>query len=133
MRLKSLACLSFILLCHCGSWLTEPDLYEQELPDATVGIVYEYQFEYLDNANEVSFAVTAGAIPNGMYLSDAGVLSGAANQSGLYEFEVTLTEAVDSGYNDSFDDDIGDDDTTSSTNDAEESDAEWFTLTVLES
>lgn len=129
-----LSLIGLLTLCQCASWLVSPDLYEQELPNAATGEYYEYQLEYEDHSNTVSFNVTDGELPGGFYLSGAGILSGTPVQSGIYEFEVTLTEEIDTGYNDTDDDESDISGTsTSSTNDAEETDSEWFTLTVLES
>ena len=45
-----------------------------------------------------SFAVTAGALPPGLTLSSAGVLSGTVGAAGTYNFTVTATESSAGAY-----------------------------------
>jgi len=40
-----------------------------------------------------TWAVTSGALPTGLTLSSAGILSGTATQSGTFNFTVTVTDA----------------------------------------
>ncbi|NGM51977.1 autotransporter domain-containing protein [Caulobacter sp. 602-2] len=65
------------------------------LPAGTATVPYTATFSAAGGTSPYSYAVTAGALPNGLTLSTGGVISGAALQSatGVANFTVTATDA----------------------------------------
>lgn len=65
------------------------------LPAGTATVPYTATFSAAGGTSPYSYAVTAGALPNGLTLSAGGVISGAALQSatGVANFTVTATDA----------------------------------------
>ncbi len=63
------------------------------LPDGAVGVAYSQTLTGSGGAAAYNFAVTAGALPNGLTLSASGVLSGAPTGVGGFNFTVTATDA----------------------------------------
>ncbi len=63
------------------------------LPNGTVGQVYTANLSASGGLSPYTFAVTVGALPPGLSLSAAGVISGTPTASGLYNFTVTATDA----------------------------------------
>jgi hypothetical protein len=59
------------------------------LPTGTAGQAYRYQ---LQGQNVASWSVTAGALPPGLTLSAAGVVSGTPTTAGTYPFTVTAAQ-----------------------------------------
>ena len=62
------------------------------VPDATVGVDYEVLFVATGGNGPHTFAVTAGSLPAGLFLSSDGTLNGAPTTPGDYEFTVTATD-----------------------------------------
>src|SRR5690606_28240544 len=62
------------------------------VPDATVGVDYEVLFVATGGNGPHSFAVTAGSLPAGLFLSSDGTLNGAPTTQGDYAFTVTATD-----------------------------------------
>jgi len=63
------------------------------LPNTTAGIVYNQSFTATGGVSPYTFAVTAGALPNGVVLAGGGALSGTATTSGTFNFTVTAADA----------------------------------------
>jgi gliding motility-associated-like protein len=63
------------------------------LPDATATIAYSQTITASGGTTPHSFAITAGALPAGLTLSSAGVLSGTPTVGGSFNFTVTGTDA----------------------------------------
>jgi hypothetical protein len=63
------------------------------LPSGTTGAMYSQTLTASGGAAPYSFAVTAGALPNGITLSSAGALFGMPTVSGGFNFTVTATDA----------------------------------------
>ncbi|MCJ8055281.1 putative Ig domain-containing protein [Shinella curvata] len=63
------------------------------LPAGTVGTAYSKTFSATKGTAPYSYAVTSGALPNGLALSTAGVVSGTPDADGAYSFDVTATDA----------------------------------------
>ena len=63
------------------------------LPAATVAQAYSASFGATGGTAPYSYAVTGGALPGGLTLSPAGVLSGAPTAGGSFEFIVTATDS----------------------------------------
>jgi hypothetical protein len=57
------------------------------------GQSYSHQFTATGGTSPYSWAVTAGALPPGMSLSAAGLLSGTPTASGSYPVTVTVSDA----------------------------------------
>lgn len=56
------------------------------------GTAYDVTFQSSGGTGPYTYAVTAGALPQGLTLSTAGRLSGTAAQSGIFTFTVTATD-----------------------------------------
>jgi len=63
------------------------------LPAATVAVAYSQTVTASGGTAPYSYVVTAGALPAGVSLSPAGVLSGAPTQGGAFAFTVTATDS----------------------------------------
>lgn len=63
------------------------------LSDASVASAYSATFFATDCVGPCTFAVTAGALPAGLTLSSAGLLSGTPTAGGVFNFTVTVTDA----------------------------------------
>jgi large repetitive protein len=63
------------------------------LPNTTAGLSYSQTLSASGGAAPYAFAVTAGALPNGLTLSSGGALSGTITASGTFNFTVTATDA----------------------------------------
>jgi large repetitive protein len=62
------------------------------LPDTTAGLTYLQNLSASGGIEPYSFAVTAGALPNGLLLVSTGALSGTTTSSGTFNFTVTATD-----------------------------------------
>ena len=63
------------------------------LPDASIGASYSQTVTAAGGTGAYSYAVTAGALPAGLALSPAGVLSGTATAGGTFNFTITATDS----------------------------------------
>ncbi|KRA45202.1 putative Ig domain-containing protein [Pseudoxanthomonas sp. Root630] len=63
------------------------------LPNATAGTAYAQTVTAAGGVAPYGFAVTAGALPTGMTLSNSGALSGTPSAIGTFNFTVTATDA----------------------------------------
>ena len=64
------------------------------LPSATVGTSYSQALSASGGTSPYAFSVTAGALPAGLTLSSAGLLSGTPATTGTFTFTVTATDAA---------------------------------------
>ena len=64
------------------------------IPAAQAGAAFSYQFQPAGNTDSFQWSVTAGALPAGLSLSVAGVLSGRPAAAGTATFTVTATSAA---------------------------------------
>jgi hypothetical protein len=64
------------------------------LPDATISVPYSESIIASGGAPPISMAISSGALPGGLTLSLAGLLSGTPTQSGTFHFNVTATDSV---------------------------------------
>ncbi len=64
------------------------------LPVATLNESYSQTLQALNGTGTVSYAVTAGSLPQGVTLDSTGVLSGTPNTAGTYNFSVTATDSA---------------------------------------
>ncbi len=64
-----------------------------QLPSATVGTSYRYQFTANGGVLPYTFGFTQGSLPPGVQLSAQGLLSGTPNQAGLYSFVVEVCDS----------------------------------------
>ena len=63
------------------------------IPSGTEGVAYSpVTFTVTGGTGTVTFAVTSGALPSGLTLTSAGVLSGTPTQTGTFSFTVTATD-----------------------------------------
>ena len=63
------------------------------VPDATAGSPYSQALNATGGTTPHTFAVTGGALPSGLTLSTAGVISGTPTTNGPFTFTVTATDA----------------------------------------
>ena len=63
------------------------------LPNTTAGLGYSQTLTATGGVAPYTFAVTAGALPNGLTLGSGGALSGTTTTSGTFNFTVTATDA----------------------------------------
>ncbi|WP_369944859.1 putative Ig domain-containing protein [Xanthomonas medicagonis] len=66
------------------------------LPTATAGTAYSQTLTASGGTAPYGFAVTAGALPAGLTLNTAGVLSGTPTASGSFNFTATATDSAGS-------------------------------------
>jgi uncharacterized protein YhjY with autotransporter beta-barrel domain len=64
------------------------------LPQGTGGVAYSQSITAAGGATPYSFAVTAGALPPGVSMSSAGVVSGTPTAAGTFNFTVQVTDAA---------------------------------------
>ena len=64
------------------------------IPAVTQGQAYSQQLTAVGGNAPYSFAITAGALPAGVTMDSAGLISGTSNTSGSYSFTVTTTDAT---------------------------------------
>lgn len=64
------------------------------LPGATVNGSYSQQLTAAGGTAPYTYAVTAGALPSGLTLSSAGLLSGSVTTTGSASFTVTATDSA---------------------------------------
>jgi sugar lactone lactonase YvrE len=74
-----------------------PEIDTATLADGEINLPYTGQIHAFGGAAPYSWAVTGGALPTGLVLSDIGTpattLSGIPSSTGTFNFEVTLTDA----------------------------------------
>ena len=63
------------------------------LPNGATGTAYSQTITASGGTAPYSFAITTGALPAGLSLTSAGVLSGTPTASGSFTFTVTATDA----------------------------------------
>ncbi|WP_345938800.1 beta strand repeat-containing protein, partial [Sphingomonas yabuuchiae] len=63
------------------------------LPSGTAGTAYSQALSTSGGTAPYNYAVTAGALPNGLTLSSTGTLSGTPATSGAFNFTITATDA----------------------------------------
>jgi hypothetical protein len=63
------------------------------LPDGQIGVAYDQTLTLTGASGPATFAVTAGALPPGLSLSPAGILTGLPSLAGAFGFTVTGSEA----------------------------------------
>ena len=64
------------------------------LPAATEGVAYSQALSASGGTAPYTYAITSGALPAGLTLSSAGLLSGTPTVDGAFVFRVTATDAV---------------------------------------
>jgi uncharacterized protein (TIGR03437 family) len=80
---------AYTLVINCPAITINP----ATLPAGTTGTAYTQTLTASGGTPPFGFAVTAGALPGGLTLSAAGVLSGTPNAAGTFNFTVTATDA----------------------------------------
>ena len=64
------------------------------LPDATGGNSYRQALAVASAAGAVAWSLVSGALPSGLNLDPAGLISGAATQAGAFSFTLQATDAA---------------------------------------
>jgi hypothetical protein len=66
------------------------------LPNGTVGTAYSQTLTASGGSGAYTYAITAGALPDGLSISTGGVLSGTPSMANTFNFTVTATDALGS-------------------------------------
>src|SRR5262249_26614051 len=74
----------------CGAIALSPTT----LPGGTIGTAYNQTITGSGGTAPYTFAVTSGALPGGLSLSTAGVISGTATTEGNFNFTITATDST---------------------------------------
>ena len=69
-------------------------LSPSSLLNGTVGSAYNQTITVENSSDSFGFAITGGALPDGLTLSSDGVISGSPSAAGLFTFTVTATNAT---------------------------------------
>lgn len=64
------------------------------LPDGDLTVAYSQQLNVVDLTAPYTFALTSGALPDGITLSPAGLISGTPTENGSFSFGVTVTDSL---------------------------------------
>lgn len=64
------------------------------LPDGDLTLPYSQQLNVLDLTAPYTFTLTSGALPDGITLSAAGLISGTPTENGSFSFGVTVTDSL---------------------------------------
>ena len=82
--------------------VTALNLQDATPPDGFLGTAFSYAFTPINNAGAVTFSVnsnsTNGAMPPGLSLNSAGVLSGTPTTPGTYQIAMNIFDGVDNLY-----------------------------------
>ncbi|WP_175529087.1 beta strand repeat-containing protein [Granulicella pectinivorans] len=70
-----------------------PLTFTGSLPNATIGVAYNQTLHASGGIGPYTYAVTTGALPAGLTLSTAGVVSGTPTAPGASSFTVTATDS----------------------------------------
>lgn len=63
------------------------------VPDGTFGIAYSQQLSATGGTGDYQFSVTSGALPNGLSLSQGGLISGTPVETGAFSFDVLVVDS----------------------------------------
>jgi hypothetical protein len=76
--------------------VTPPNIVvnQQTLPTTFIGVPYNVTLTSSGGTAPYTYAVTAGALPPGLTLTAAGVLSGTPTSAGTFTFTITSTDAL---------------------------------------
>ena len=72
------------------------------LPSITAGVLYHAPVQAVGGTGVLAFTITAGALPPGLKLSRAGVISGVSRRAGVYSFTITATDAIGDTFTEGF-------------------------------
>jgi hypothetical protein len=83
------------MVSSCGASTSPPAITfaPSTVPDGAVGVAYSQTFTASGGAPPYRFGVTLGALPPGLTLTQAGVLSGTPTTPGTFRFSVRPTDA----------------------------------------
>ncbi len=80
---------AYSLVINCQTITVNP----ATLPGGTVGLAYSQTVTQTGGNGTTTFSVSAGALPNGLTLSGAGLISGTPTANGGFNFTVRATDA----------------------------------------
>jgi Putative Ig domain len=70
-----------------------PSITTASLPSGTIGLAYRATIAGVNGSEPYNFSISAGTVPNGLALSETGVLAGTPDVGGNFTFTATLTDA----------------------------------------
>lgn len=73
----------------CPAFTIAPSL----LPGGVAGLAYSQTLSQTGSLGAPNFAITAGALPPGLTLTSAGIISGTPTATGTFNFTVTVSDA----------------------------------------
>jgi hypothetical protein len=74
-----------------ADYVAPPNITTTTLDDGTVGVAYTETVEESGGQAPVTFAVTSGALPDGLSLASGGGITGTPTTAGTFNFTVTAT------------------------------------------
>ena len=86
--------LSGLLIAFSSVGFGAVSLTSSAPPEAALGQTYTYNLAASGGSSPYTFLIISGAIPAGLTLSPAGVLTGTPSQSGLFRFSVRATDSL---------------------------------------
>jgi large repetitive protein len=70
--------------------------------DGEQGVAYSFTFVTTGGTGALAFSLTGGALPTGLGLNAGGMVTGTPQVSGLFNFDVTITDTLNVSHTDSF-------------------------------
>ena len=90
--LALLIAMQSLMLFACETDKGLPVIHTKSLPDAVLNEQYSQTLE-TTGTNPVTWNITEGALPDGLELSDAGLISGIPSEQGVYSFTAKAENA----------------------------------------
>ncbi len=72
--------------------MADPDIHPDRLDYAVVGSPYEAQFWSEEGESPFQWSISAGSLPEGLYLDEDGLLSGTPEEAGTFRFTVRVED-----------------------------------------
>jgi len=83
----------FVYIASCSGAATPPAITTSSLPAANVGVAYSQSLAATGGTGPYSWSLSAGALPAGLSLSPAGVISGTPTATGTSNFTVKVSDS----------------------------------------
>ncbi len=82
-------------LKYANSGITPPQIATKSFKNGKLGKNYKVKLKAKDGTKPYQWEVTNGALPPGLALDPAGVISGIPTEAGVFVFEVEVSDALD--------------------------------------